>query len=208
MSNNEIHEQGWERPFLLVLTASGTSFAIASELGRHHFGAAALRGSLWIDSVDHYSESPHQEPLGRTAPQWPQMVADALSAAGLGQARVAVDSLTKPLVRAAALLPRLQLHEVGQALRPLRWIKHPDEVATMRRAAVLSDWTMDAYREELRPGRLLTEIDYNVGARLATEAARRLRGENFVITGLLTLSGPTSAGPKGDGAPSGKVLES
>ena len=39
---------------------------------------------------------------------------------------------------------------------------------------------IDAYREELRPGRLLSEIDYVVSARVTAEAARRLPGEGFM----------------------------
>lgn len=102
---------------------------------------------------------------------------------------------------------RHSLCGAGAKLRSLRWVRHPDEIATMRLCASLSDWVMDVYREELKPGRLLAEVDHLVSARLAAEAARRLTGENCVIGRLLTLSGVSSACPHGDGAPNGKVLE-
>lgn len=206
-SNNEVHDHSWERPFVLVVTASGRSFAVISELSRHHLGAGAERGSLWIDSVHCYSESPHREGQDRTLQQWAEIAADALTDAGLARGRIGVDSANNPLSRAASRLPNLQLTPAGPALRRLRWIKHPDEIETMRRAAALCDWAMTQYREELSPGRLLAEVDYRVAAKLVAEASRRVPGENFVITGLLTLSGSTSAGPKGDGAPTGKTVE-
>jgi Xaa-Pro aminopeptidase len=99
------------------------------------------------------------------------------------------------------------LIKLGDPLRSLRWIKHPEEIATMRRCASLSDWAVDVYRQQLEPGRLLAEVDFVVSARLAAEAARRHPGENFVIGRLVTHSGPASACPHGDGASNGKVLE-
>ena len=77
----------------------------------------------------------------------------------------------------------------------------------MRAAAALSDWAMAAYREEMKPGRLLAELDYRICERLAVEAARRVPGENYVISRLRTLSGPTSACPHGDDRPTGRRVE-
>jgi len=207
ISNCEIHEHVPERPIILIVTASGESFTIVSELSRHAVTTAAQRGALWIDTVHHYPECPHQQVAGRTLREWPQIVAEVLSSAGLAQARIAVDSVTKRFALVAGLLPGLQWVEPGEALHRLRWCKHPDEVATMRRAAALSVWAIDVYREEMRPGRFLKEIDFQVAARLSAEAGRTMPGENFVISSIFTLSGVNSSSPKGDGAASGKVLE-
>ena len=205
LSNSEIHENVGERPIVLVVTASGNSFALVSELSRHAIACGAELGSLWIDTVHKYQECPHLE--SRTLREWPDAAAAVLNSAGLARAKVAVDSLSKPLPRVAALLPGLQLVEPGEALRRLRWVKHAEEIATMRRAAALSVWAIGLYHQELRPGRVLKEVDYSVAAKMSAEAARTMPGENYVISSLFTLSGINSTSPKGDGAASGKVLE-
>jgi Xaa-Pro aminopeptidase len=125
----------------------------------------------------------------------------------LGRVRIGADALPDWLQRAHEALPTIQITRVGSPLRSLRWIKHPEEIATMRQCAALSDWAVGVYREQLQPGKLLAEVDFLVSARLAAEAARRHPGENFVVSRLVTHSGPASACPHGDGAPNGKVLE-
>jgi Xaa-Pro aminopeptidase len=135
------------------------------------------------------------------------MVVAVLREAGLAGARIGADTVNDWLGAAGRSLPDASITKVGPALRSLRWIKHHEEIATMRQCASLSDWALDVYRQELRPGRLLAEVDFLVSARLVNEAARRLPGENFVISRLITLSGAASACPHGDGAPNGKVLE-
>ncbi len=202
--NHAVSDLAWERPFLLVVPLSGPSFAIMSELGRHQVGAEAQRGTLWIDSVSHYCEAPGG---GWLQPQWSEMVAEALRGAGLARARIGADGLPGPFARVARGLPGVSVTVSTETLRPLRRIKHPDEIATMRIAGSLNDWAMNQFREEIRPGRLVAEVDYLVCARLATEAARRVPTENFTINKILTLSGPTSACPHGDGALVGKVFE-
>lgn len=205
--NVAVSEQAWERPFLLVVPMQGQSFALMSEHSRHKLVAERDRGTSWIDAVTHYSESPAAMKRGWTTPQWREMVADSLCSANLGQSSIGADALGDSLTQVAGILPGLKVAKAGAALRALRWVKHPDELATMRICASLSDWAMGAYREELRPGRLLDEVDHVVAARLARESARRLPGENYVIGRLLTLSGVSSACPHGDGASSGRVLE-
>jgi Xaa-Pro aminopeptidase len=206
-SNHGVSELAWERPFLLVVPIEGAAFAFMADHGRHHVAAEAERGSIWVDDVTFYAESPRMDGRGWLAPQWRDMVSGHLQGLGLSRARIGVDAVSGPLAAAAALLPELKLIPGGAAMRSLRWVKHAEEIDTMRQAASVSDWAMDAYREEMRPGRLLAEMDHAVAARLSGEAARRLAGENFVIGKLVTLSGAASASPHGDGAPCGKVLE-
>src|SRR5690242_5936370 len=42
----------------------------------------------------------------------------------------------------------------------------------MRQAASLSDWAQERYREEIRPGRLVAELDTTVTALVAEQAGR------------------------------------
>jgi len=207
IANHSISSLAFERPFLVLVTADGKLRATVCELERNPFTAQMRRGESWLDSVAYYAESNDTDKHAWTASQVRDMVADTLASAGLSKGRIAVDGIGDWLTQAVAQLPDLQVTKAGPTLRSLRWIKHAEELATMRRCASLSDWAIDVYRQELHPGRLLDEVDYLVSAKLAAEAARRMPGENYKIVRLLTLSGVTSACPAGDGALTGKVLE-
>jgi Xaa-Pro aminopeptidase len=206
-SNHSINSLAFERPFLLIVTGDGRLLAIACELDRNPIAAQDRRGESWLDTVAYYAESADTGKHTWIASQLRDMVVDTLATAGLRTGHVAVDGAGDWLTQAIAQLPHLQMTKAGPALRSLRWVKHAEELETMRCCASLSDWAIDAFRQELQPGRLLEEVDYVVAAKLAAETARRIPGENYRIVRLLTLSGVTSACPTGDGALTGKVLE-
>ena len=206
-TNHTIRAQAWERPFLVIVTADGRSCAFMSELSRHQIEAEISRCQLWIDSVTFYSEYPGAQKYGWIFPQWSEMVAEAFLELGLSDANICADQISKPLKEVASLFSELRISVAPQTLGCLRWVKHAEEIATMRSASLLSDWAMNVYREELRPGCLLAHLDYLVAAELASESARRLPGENYVIASMITTSGISSASPHGDGAPTGKKLE-
>jgi Xaa-Pro aminopeptidase len=205
-ANHAISVLSWERPFLLIVTLDGSTLALLPELSRNAIDAERRRGTLWVDALAFYAESTDAARHKWIATQWREMVIDALGSCGLSRARIGADAVPDWLQSAAAA-DGITAVKLGNPLRSLRRVKHPEEIATMRRCASLSDWAVDVYRQELRPGRLLAEADFLVSARLAVEAARRHPGENFVIGRLVTHSGPASACPHGDGAPNGKVLE-
>lgn len=206
VANHSLPDQAFERPFLLVVTSAGESFAILSELSRNGAAAHRRRGDSWVASYVHYTESPDTARHRWIATQLRELVVDVVRTAGLTRARIGVQMQNGWLSEAFALLPDLRVSSAGAELNSLRWIKHPEEIATMRECAALTDWALDRYREELRPGRLLAEVDYLIAARLVAEAAKRLPGENFVIKNLTTLSGAASACSGGDGT-NGKMLE-
>src|SRR5207237_5467695 len=111
-----------------------------------------------------------------------------------------------PLARAATLSPELKLVPCLQQMRALRFVKCGEELAVHRDAGALSDWGQARYRENIRPGRRLQELDFTMAAMICEEAARRFPGENAEIR-CLTLSGPASASPHGDGMPTGAAIE-
>jgi Xaa-Pro aminopeptidase len=205
--NHGIRDQAWERPYVLIVPANGPTFAIMSDVGRLQLRAERQRNSVWIDSITHYGECPHHVGKRWMSTQWPEIVADALKTAGLSGAKIGADGMTSPLAQVSKHLSGLTITAAGSMLRSLRWVKHADEIATMRASSSLSDWTMDALRAELRPGRLLAGIDYGACQRMMIEAARRFAGENFTINKIITLCGPSSACTHGDGALTGKVVE-
>src|SRR5580704_6742870 len=108
--------------------------------------------------------------------------------------------------RVPALLPDVRLVACLAQMRELRFVKCAEELAVHRDAGALSDWGQERYRENIRPGRRLQELDFAMAALISEEAARRFPGENAEIR-CLTLSGPASASPHGDGMPTGATIE-
>ena len=206
-SNHDITDLAWERPFLLVLPATGSSVAILAEQGLNLFEMERTRGTLWIDDLVFYAETPHLRSGARPATEWRELVAETLTARGLARSRIGCDAVTGPLNGALSLLPELELVNTNAALRPTRWVKHAEEVTVISELARLSAAVMPHYREELRPGRSVQQADTSIAARLHAEAEQRFPGANFSIVKVVTVAGAASASPHGDGVSCGRKVE-
>jgi Xaa-Pro aminopeptidase len=194
--------QPWERPIVCVIPRNGEAFAILNELSTNHWRYAAEDQRLWVGDASFYAEHPR---VGGRAPlvgQWAEMVAAKLKQAGLAAARIGSDGAGK-LASAVALLPKAKLELIVDELRELRWVKTAEEIALMRRIAELSDWVQERYREAIRPGRLVQEMDMAMAAQMAEKGAEMFPGEHLEIMRCWTLSGPASAAPHGDGRQAG-----
>ena len=198
--------QPWERPILYVLPRDGEPFVILNELSTNHWRYASEDQRLWVSDAEFYAEHPRLGARAPLASQWPEMVAAKLKSAGLGAARIGADGGGK-LAKAVALLPKAKLDILVAEIRALRWVKHPEEIALMREIASLSDWVQDRYRENIRPGRQVQELDMAMAAMMAEEGGRRFAGQHLEIMRCWTLSGPASAAPHGDGRQAGAVIE-
>jgi Xaa-Pro aminopeptidase len=88
------------------------------------------------------------------------------------------------------------MENVSRQCQRLRWVKHAEELAVMRAAADLADWAQERYRENIRPGRLVADLDTAMASLMAHEAANRMPGTDIGIY-CWTLSGPVSASPHG-----------
>lgn len=196
----------WERPIVCAVPRDGAPFAVLNELSTNHWRYAAEDGRLWVSDAQFYAEHPRLSARIPLASQWAELVADRLRQAGLGAARIGADG-AGPLARAVALLPRAKLELVVDGMRALRWVKHPEEIALMREIAALSDWVQERYREAIRPGRMVQEMDMAMAALMAEEGGRRFPGEHLEIMRCWTLSGPASAAPHGDGRQAGARIE-
>jgi Xaa-Pro aminopeptidase len=132
--------------------------------------------------------------------------ADALTAkiekAGLGSARIGVE--TSGLGGAFTSFSQLQTENAARQIDALRMIKSKEEIAVMREAASLADWVQARYRENIRPGRLVGELDAAMTALGYQEAARRFPEADVTIP-CWTLSGPISASPHGAGTTFGNL---
>lgn len=198
--------QTWERPILFVLPRDGAPFAMLNELSTNHWRFGAEAGKLWCEQVSFYAEHPRLTQRVPLLPQWSEMVADVLKAAGLAKARIGLDASNGPMARVPALLPGLTLQVATNEMRALRFVKHEEEIALLREIAGLTDWVQDRYRENIREGALVQVLDMQMAALLAEEGARRFPGQNLEILRCWTLSGPPSCAPHGDGRSAGQRI--
>lgn len=206
-TNHGVSVAGWERPYALLLTRDGRSQALLHDLSSVRANTALLRQRMWVDEIVYYAEVPHLTHRRPLLPHWPETFADMLAQLGLGRARVGFDAMTAPMRELGSLLPDLKLVPAARALRGARLVKHAEELALLREAAALSDWAIDRYRQEIRPGRNLQGLDHTIAAQTCVEAGRRFPGEDFQILRFMSLSGSASAAAHGDGFQSGAVVE-
>jgi len=207
-TNHAMTVQAWERPFLVVVPKQGPTVAVMPDISSTRLHAQQGRGTVWLDRAVFYAEQPRQTGRRPLIFQLAELVAGILGDIGLSEARVGVEAAGGLLAKAQPLLPDLKPVNVGGPLRQVRLVKHPEEIETMRRGAALADWAMRRYAQEIRPGVLLQELDYTLAAQTCAEAARHVPGEDFQILRFMTLSGPASAAPHGDGAQTGaRVLD-
>ncbi|WP_342364295.1 Xaa-Pro peptidase family protein [Terrarubrum flagellatum] len=197
----------WERPIVCVVPRNGEPFAILNELSTNHWRFTREGQRLWVTDASFYAEHPRVGARLPLASQWVDLVAEKLKQRGLHKARIAVDAGGGPFAKLTTALPHLKIETATADCRALRWVKHEDEIALMRGIAGLSDWVQDRYRENIRPGRLVQELDMSMAALMAEESARRFPGEHLEIMRCWTLSGPASCAPHGDGRSSGARIE-
>lgn len=195
----------WERPVIAVVPRQGEPFVVLNELSTNHITFARERGTLWVDDVTIYSEHPRLDNRLYLTPQVPELFAERLRGTGLRKARIGVDAATEPIRLAAQRLGTVTLVPLEREMRELRWVKHPEELELIRQAGSLSDWGQERYRENIRPGRMLQELDFAMAAEMAAEAGRRHPDEQVEIR-TVTHSGIYSAAPHGSGAATGKVI--
>ena len=206
-TNIQLSSHYWERPFVLVIPAEGEPFALVNKVSENGVLMQVDRQISWVSDFSFYSELPRIEDRGYTVVQFTRMLQEKMEAAELDCGAIGYDGKTAHLSELAALMPRISLTSVAADLKPLRWVKHPEEIAILQATASLSDWMMAKIKENLQPGRGLQELSAHVTALGMEEAGRRHPGSNFQILKLLTLSGPASASTDGDGAPTGATLD-
>jgi Xaa-Pro aminopeptidase len=195
--------QPWERPIFAVVPRQGDAFLVMNELSTNHMRFSMEADKLWITDVTFYAEHPMVRDRLPLISQLPEILAERLKRAGLARSRIASDAASGVLAAAARLLPDMQLRIATAECRSLRWQKHGDELKVMEAMAGLTDWLQDRYREAIKPGRLVQELDFAMASLFVQEAAERFPGEQFEVVRCWTLSGPASASPHGDGASCG-----
>jgi Xaa-Pro aminopeptidase len=198
--------QPWERPIFAVVPRDGAAFLIMNELSTNHVRFSLEKGRLWITDVSFYAEHPKLSNRLPLIGQLHELVADRLRSAGLERSLIAVEGASPVLTAAGRLLPEAHFRPSTPECRSLRWQKNEEELRIMEAAAKLSDWLQDRYRENIRPGRVVQELDCAMASLFVQEAAERFPGEHFEVIRTWTLSGQASASPHGDGASCGQRI--
>ncbi len=197
----------WERPVAAVIPLEGEPFLIMNELSTHHLMMARERGTLHVPNHAIYVEHPRSVNRTYTRDRWLDLLAIKLREwGGFGGGRLAADRISTY----RGLKTRLHgLSEFGNAARflvQMRQVKYPAELSIMRQGAALTDWAQDRYLELVKPGLLVTELDFEVTRRMAVEGATRFP-EDRVEVRVVSLSGARSASPHGTGADAGARFE-
>ncbi|BBA43430.1 Xaa-Pro dipeptidase (plasmid) [Burkholderia contaminans] len=206
-TNFHVDVQTWERPIFVVIPASGEPFAIMNELSTSHMRFATERETVWVNDISYYLEHHCAVDNRPRLPALSEMIAERLRSAGLGSSRIGVDATPAVLSKAGQIIPGVRFVPMLSDLRSLRWVKGAEELEVMRAASSLSDWVQERYRENIRPGRLVQELDFQMASLMVEEGARRFPGENLEVLRCWTLSGPASASPHGDGASCGARIQ-
>jgi len=199
--------QPWERPIFAVVPRNGAPFLVMNELSTNHVRFSIEKAKLWVTDISFYAEHPK---VGNRLPliyQLPELLAERLKQAGLARARIGVEGGSPVLAGVGRLLPEIHFRPSTPECRSLRWQKNEEEIKVMESIASLSDWLQDRYRENIRPGRLVQELDFAMASLFVQEAAERFPGEHFEVIRTWTLSGPASASPHGDGASCGQRIK-
>ena len=198
--------QPWERPIFAVFPRNGTSFLVMNELSTNHVRFSVEKDKLWATDISFYAEHPRVSNRIPLITQLPELLAERLRQAGLSRSRIAIEGASAVLTAVTRLLPDVTFRPGTSECRSLRWQKNEEELQVMEAIAKLSDWLQDRYRENIRPGRLVQELDFAMASLVVQEAAERFPGEHFEVIRAWTLSGPASASPHGDGASCGQRI--
>lgn len=198
--------QTWERPIFAVMPRNGAPFLVMNELSTNHVRFSLQKEKLWANDISFYAEHPRSIDRLPLLSQLPELLADRLQRAGLQRSRIGVEGGAAVITAVSKLLPEMTIRPCTAECRTLRWQKHAEELTVMEEVSSLSDWLQDRYRENIRVGRLLQELDFSMSALFVEEAAKRFPGESIEVR-TRTLSGPASASPHGDGAACGQTIQ-
>jgi len=196
----------WERPVACVIPRRGKPFLVMNELSTNHVRMALKRGSLAVEDVHFWKEHPSSTHRTYTRPQWNELLAAVLRDRGIYRGVLACDSGHAALSRLHESLPKIDLVVEADLLREMRTVKNERELDLIRRGAELSDFGQEVFRDTVKPGRLITEVDASTLREMVVRGAEMFPGARLECR-VFSLTGPDSASPHGTGAGSDSTVE-
>jgi len=188
----------WERPVVACIPRQGEPFMVMNELSTNHLRMAAARGSLAVDEYHIWHEHVSSAIRAYTKPQWTELVAGVLRTRGIDRGRLACDAGFGQLQPLTLALPKVQLVSEPSLLVNMRTVKSEPELDLVRQGAKLTDFGQAAWRDLIRPGRLMAEVDAEAVRQMVSRGAEMFPGCK-VECRVFSLSGPASASPHGTG---------
>lgn len=196
----------WERPVACVVPKQGAPFVIMNELSTNHVRMALERGSLAVEDVRVWKEHPSSTDRTYTRLQWNDLLAAVLKIRGIDRGVLACDSGYDALSRLHESLPRIELTVESQLMKDMRMLKNEQELNLVRRGAELSDFGQEVFRDMVKPGRLINEVDAATLQEMVVRGAEMFPGAR-VECRVFSLTGPDSASPHGTGAGSDSTVQ-
>jgi Xaa-Pro aminopeptidase len=188
----------WERPVAAVIPKNGKPFMVMNELSTNHVRLAKGRGTLAVDDVYFWQEHVSTVFRGYTKLQWTELLAYQLKQRGIDRGTLAFDSGTASVKPLLNVLPKLNLVTEANLMVEMRTVKCPEELEIYRVGAQLTDYAQEVFRDLVKPGAYIAEIDREVAKQMVIKAAKLFPGDSFVPW-CLSLSGPYSCSPHGTG---------
>ncbi|MGI6643718.1 MAG: M24 family metallopeptidase [Bacillota bacterium] len=189
----------WERPVAAVIPRKAEPFLVMNELSTHHLQMAKERNTLAVDDVYIWHEHVSSTIRGYTKIQWTGLLAQELKRRGIDRGVLACDSSPASLRPLTEYLPKVTFATEAEFIKEMRMYKSPEELEFFRLGAKLSDYGQSVFKDLVKPGKLMVDVDYATVREMAIKGAEMFPGDRVEVR-CSSLSGPASASPHGTGA--------
>ncbi len=196
----------WERPVAAVIPKNSEPFLVMNELSTHHIQMAKERNTLAVDDVYIWHEHVSSTIRGYTKLQWTGLLAQELKRRGIDRGVLACDSSPASLKPLTAYLPKVTFASEAEFIKEMRTYKSPEELEYFRLGAKLSDYGQSVFKDLVKPGKLMVDVDYATVREMAIKGAEMFPGDK-VEPRCFSLSGPASASPHGTGGDADMRIE-
>lgn len=196
----------WERPSVACIPKSGEPFLVMNELSTHGIMMAKEADRLAIEDAYFWREHPSSTDRTYTRLQWTELLAAKLKDRGIDRGILACDSGTASVEPVKNTLPKVEFTSEPQLIREMRMVKCEEELEFYREGAKLTDYGQEVWRDLVKPGKLMAEVDFETWKQMHIKGAEMFPGSNLEVRGF-SLTGPSSAAPHGTGADCGMTIE-
>ncbi len=195
----------WERPVVACIPKNGEPFLVLNELSTNHIRMAKERGSLAVDEVHIWHEHPSSTLRGYTRPQWTELLAAQLKLRGIDRGIVACDAGFNAVRPVKNVLPKIEFVAESELIKEMRMVKSEPELEIIREGAKLTDYGQEVFRDMVRPGRLMVDVDAETRRLMLIKGAEIFPGCKVEVS-VSSLSGSASASPHGTGGDSDMTI--
>ncbi len=196
----------WERPVAACIPKVGEPFLVLNELSTNHVRMAKERGSLAVDEVYIWNEHPSSVLRGYTRPQWTELLAAQMKSHGIDRGLVACDGSFNAVRAVKNALPKVELIVEAELIKEMRMVKSDAELAYIREGAKLTDYGQSVFRDLVKPGRLMVDVDAETRRLMLIKGAEMFPRCKVEVS-VFSLSGPASASPHGTGGDSDMTIQ-